>query len=244
MSKIVIIDDEPLAREVVKEYLEAFPGLEVIAECSDGFEAVKAITIHQPDLIFLDIQMPKISGFEMLELLDEPPAVIFATAFDEFAIRAFEANAIDYLLKPFSEDRFRAAVQKFLDQRNEVPDKIPALIEAVQKDAPLLRIVIRDGSKIKIVPLHEVIMLEAADDYVKIHTQDGVYLKKKTMTSFEVNLPDTQFVRVHRSFIINIAQITRIDPMEKENHVALLKAGTRVPVSKSGYQRLKASLDL
>lgn len=244
MNKVIIIDDEPLAREVVKEYLEAFGELQVVAECNDGFEAVKAISAHQPDLIFLDIQMPKISGFEMLELLEEPPAVIFATAFDEFAIKAFEANAVDYLLKPFSEDRFSAAVRKYLDQRGEARSRIPALMESIQKDAPLQRIVIRDGTKIKIVPLHEVIMLEAADDYVKIHTKTGVYLKKKTMASFEQNLPETQFVRVHRSYIVNISEITRIDPMEKENHVALLKSGARVPVSKSGYQKLKSCLDL
>jgi len=244
MNKVVIIDDEPLAREVVKEYLESFPELAVVAECNDGFEAVKAIAAHQPDLIFLDIQMPKISGFEMLELLEEPPAVIFATAFDEFAIKAFEANAVDYLLKPFSEERFAIAVRKYLDQHLDFRAKIPGLMESVQKDSPLQRIVIRDGSKIKIVPLHEVIMLEAADDYVKIHSAGGVYLKKKTMSSFENSLPEVQFVRVHRSYIVNISQITRIDPMEKDNHVALLKAGTRVPVSKSGYQKLKSVLDL
>lgn len=244
MNKIVIIDDEPLARQIVKEYLEKFTEAEIVAECNDGFEAVKAISTHQPDLIFLDIQMPKINGFEMLELLDEPPAVIFTTAFDDYAIRAFEASAIDYLLKPFSQERFTAAMQKYLDQKDDNRSKLSALVETVNKDTPLQRIVIRDGSKIKILPLHEVFMLEAADDYVKIHTAGGVYLKKKTMASFEENLPESQFVRVHRSFIINISQITRIDPMEKENHVALLKAGPRVPVSKAGYQKLKASLDL
>jgi len=151
---------------------------------------------------------------------------------------------VDYLLKPFSEDRFSAAVRKYLDQRGEARSRIPALMESIQKDAPLQRIVIRDGTKIKIVPLHEVIMLEAADDYVKIHTKTGVSLKKKTMAAFEQNLPETQFVRVHRSYIVNISEITRIDPMEKENHVALLKSGARVPVSKSGYQKLKSCLDL
>jgi two-component system LytT family response regulator len=246
MNKVVIIDDEPLAREIVKEYLESFPAIELVGECNDGFEAVKTIVQYQPDLIFLDIQMPKISGFEMLELLDEPPAVIFTTAFDEYAIRAFEANAVDYLLKPFSRERFITAVQKYLDQRNDSRDKIPALVESVhkEKENPLQRIVIRDSSKIRIIPLHEVIMLEAADDYVKIHATDGVFLKKKTMQSFEENLPGTHFVRVHRSYIINIAEITRIDPLEKENHVALLKTGIRVPVSKSGYQKLKQALDI
>jgi two-component system LytT family response regulator len=244
MTKALIIDDEPLARQVVKEYLEAFPEITLMAECNDGFEAIKAITQHQPDLIFLDIQMPKISGFEMLELLDEPPGVIFTTAFDEYAIRAFEANAVDYLLKPFSQDRFCAAVQRYLGQQAEFRQKVPAVVEAAGNQGPLQRIVIRDGSKIKIIPLQDVIMLEAADDYVKIHAGEAVYLKKKTMSSFEKSLPEEQFVRVHRSYMINISQITRIDPLEKENHVALLKAGPRVPVSKSGYQRLKQVLDM
>lgn len=244
MSKVIIIDDEPLAREIVKEYLQAYPDITIAGECNDGFEAVKAITQHQPDLIFLDIQMPKISGFEMLELLEEPPAVIFTTAFDEYAIRAFEANAIDYLLKPFSKDRFNLAVNKFLEQRNETKEKLPALMDSVQQEQQLQRIVIKDGSKIRIVPLHEVVMLEAADDYVKVHAASGVFLKKKTMQSFESALPGNQFIRVHRSYIINITQITRIEPLEKENHVALLKAGPQVPVSKSGYQKLKEILDL
>lgn len=244
MHKVIIIDDEPLAREIVKEYVQKFPDLQLMAECNDGFEAVKAISEYKPDLIFLDVQMPKISGFEMLELLDEPPAVIFTTAFDEYAIKAFEANATDYLLKPFSQERFDLAVNKYLAQKKEDKSMVNALVDAVTKDMQLQRIVIRDGSKIRIVPLHEVIMLEAADDYVKIHTAKGAFLKKRTMQSFEANLPSSQFVRVHRSYIVNIAQITRIDPMEKENHVALLKDGPSVPVSKAGYQKLKQTLDL
>jgi two-component system LytT family response regulator len=244
MHKVIIIDDEPLAREIVKEYVQKFPDLQLMAECNDGFEAVKAISEYKPDLIFLDVQMPKISGFEMLELLDEPPAVIFTTAFDEYAIKAFEANATDYLLKPFSQERFDLAVNKYLAQKKDDKSMMKTLVDSVTKDMQLQRIVIRDGSKIRIVPLHEVIMLEAADDYVKIHTAKGAFLKKRTMQSFEENLPSSQFVRVHRSYIVNIAQITRIDPMEKENHVALLKDGPAVPVSKAGYQKLKQTLDL
>lgn len=244
MHKVIIIDDEPLAREIVKEYVQKFPDLQLMAECKDGFEAVKAISEYKPDLIFLDIQMPKISGFEMLELLDEPPVVIFTTAFDEYAIKAFEANATDYLLKPFSQERFDLAVNKYLAQKKDDKSMVKTLVDYVAKDMQLQRIVIRDGSKIRIVPLHEVIMLEAADDYVKIHTAKGAFLKKKTMQSFEENLPSSQFVRVHRSYIVNIAQITRIDPMEKENHVALLKDGPAVPVSKAGYQKLKQTLDM
>ncbi|MGH2643127.1 MAG: LytR/AlgR family response regulator transcription factor [Chitinophagaceae bacterium] len=244
MHKVIIIDDEPLAREIVKEYIQKIPDLQLMAECNDGFEAVKVISEYKPDLIFLDVQMPKISGFEMLELLDEPPAVIFTTAFDEYAIKAFEANATDYLLKPFSQERFELAVNKYLSQKKEDKSSVKNLMDSVSKDLPLKRIVIRDGSKIRIIPLHEVIMLEAADDYVKIHTAKGAFLKKKTMQSFEENLPESQFVRVHRSYIVNVSLITRIDPMEKENHVALLKDGPQVPVSKAGYQRLKQVLDL
>lgn len=244
MTKTIIIDDEPLARDIVKEYLADFPEFSVVAECGDGFEGIKAIATHQPALIFLDVQMPKISGFEMLELLEETPGVIFTTAFDEYAIQAFESNAIDYLLKPFSKDRFEKAMQKFLQQTEESRRGTISQLQQMPAVSPQQRIVIRDGSKIRIIPLHEVIMLEAADDYVKIHSSEGVFLKKKTMQFFEDSLPAVQFVRVHRSYIVNIAQITRIDPMEKENHVALLKAGPRVPVSKSGYQKLKQALDL
>lgn len=244
MTKTIIIDDEPLARDIVKEYLADFPEFSVVAECGDGFEGIKAIATHQPALIFLDVQMPKISGFEMLELLEETPGVIFTTAFDEYAIQAFESNAIDYLLKPFSKERFEKAMQKFLQQTEESRRGTISQLQQMPAVSPQQRIVIRDGSKIRIIPLHEVIMLEAADDYVKIHSSEGVFLKKKTMQFFEDSLPAVQFVRVHRSYIVNIAQITRIDPMEKENHVALLKAGPRVPVSKSGYQKLKQALDL
>lgn len=244
MINTIIIDDEPLAREIVKEYLESFPDITLVAECNDGFEGVKAISQYQPQLIFLDIQMPKISGFEMLELLDEPPAVVFTTAFDEYAIRAFEANAIDYLLKPFSKERFEQALQKFLFHKNEQQEKLNSFIDSSKNTFQQNRIVIKDGSKIRIIPLHEVIMLEAADDYVKIFTKDGHFLKKKTMQTFESALPAEQFVRIHRSYLVNISQITRIDPMEKDNHIVLLKSGQQVPVSKSGYQKLKRALDL
>lgn len=180
----------------------------------------------------------------MLELLDEPPGVIFTTAFDEYAIRAFEANAIDYLLKPFSKERFDQALQKFLFHKNEQQENLNSFIDSSPSTFQQNRIVIKDGSKIRIIPLREVIMLEAADDYVKIFTKDGHFLKKKTMQAFESALPAEQFVRVHRSYLVNISQITRIDQMEKDSHVVLLKAGQRIPVSKSGYQKLKQALDL
>jgi two-component system LytT family response regulator len=246
MSKIVIIDDEPLARSIVKEYLQKHPELELAAECGDGFEGIKAIQQYQPDLIFLDIQMPKINGFEMLELIEQPPAVIFTTAFDEYAIKAFEAHAIDYLLKPFNQERFTKAVTKWSEQKNTASEnKTEELLEtASQSPAQSQRVVVKNGSKIKIIPAHDIFYLEAADDFVKIHTQEGYFLKNKTMNHFEQTLDKNQFVRSHRSYILNIQQITRIDPYEKDNHVAVLRTGAKVPVSRSGYGKLKAVLGL
>jgi two-component system, LytTR family, response regulator len=246
MSKIIIIDDEPLARSIVKEYLEKYPQLELMAECGDGFEGVKAIQQHQPDLIFLDIQMPKITGFEMLELIEQPPAVIFTTAFDEYAIKAFEAHAIDYLLKPFNQERFDKAVNKWKEESGKSKEnKTEDLLETASlSPAQSQRIVVKNGSKIKIIPVHDIFYLEAADDYVKIHTAEGYFLKNKTMNHFEQALDGQQFVRSHRSYIVNVQQITRIDPYEKDNHVAVLRSGSKVPVSRGGYGKLKAVLGL
>jgi two-component system LytT family response regulator len=244
--KVVIIDDEPLARSIVKEYLQKHPEFELMQECNDGFEGIKAIQQHQPDLIFLDIQMPKINGFEMLELIDQPPAVIFTTAFDEYAIKAFEAHAIDYLLKPFNKERFDKAIKKWMDQRsNSQKEATQDLLEtASQSPSQNQRIVIKDGSKIKIIPVQDVFYLEAADDYVKIHTKEGYFLKNKTMVHFEQTMDPQHFVRSHRSYIVNVQQITRIDPYEKDNHVAILRSGAKVPVSRSGYGKLRTVLGL
>jgi two-component system LytT family response regulator len=245
MSKIIIIDDEPLARSIVKEFLQSHPELEIVRECNDGFEGVKAIQHHEPDLIFLDIQMPKINGFEMLELLDQPPAVIFTTAFDEYAIKAFEAHAIDYLLKPFNKERFDKAIQKWKEQTAGAQKNTTELLEtASYSPAQSQRIVVKTGSKIKIIPVQDVYFLEAADDYVKVHTHEGSFLKNKTMNHFEKTLDAQQFVRSHRSYIVNVQQITRIDPYEKDNHIAILKAGAKVPVSRNGYAKLRTVLGL
>jgi two-component system LytT family response regulator len=234
MIKAIIIDDEPLARSIVKEYLQPYREIEVLAECNDGFEGVKAINQYQPDLIFLDIQMPKINGFEMLELIDQPPAVIFTTAYDEFAIRAFETHAIDYLLKPFNKERFDKALQKWMDQRKSSPtiNHTSELLETVSKSpAQYERIVVKLGGKIKIIPIQDVHYLEAADDYVTIHTAEGSFLKNKTMSYFEQLLSPQQFARTHRSFIINVQQINRIDPYEKDSHLAVLKSGKQIPLA-------------
>jgi len=245
MSKIIIIDDEALARSIVKEFLQKHTQVELVAECGDGFEGVKAIQQYQPDLIFLDIQMPKINGFEMLELIEEPPAVIFTTAFDEYAIKAFEAHAIDYLLKPFNQERFDKAIAKWSEQKNVSTESTQELLEtASHSPSQTNRIVVKNGSKIKIIPVHDIFYLEAADDYVKIHTQEGYFLKNKTMNHFEQVLDGQQFVRSHRSYIVNVQQITRIDPYEKDNHVAVLRTGAKVPVSRGGYGKLKSVLGL
>lgn len=246
MIRTLIIDDEPLAISIVKEYLNDYPEISIIQECYDGFEGVKAIMQHRPDLIFLDIQMPRINGFEMLELIDEPPPVIFTTAFNEYAIRAFEAHALDYLLKPFSKERFDKALRKWLGQRTQ-----PGMPQAGSiQELPLLqpgeqnRVVVRTGNNIRIIPIQDILYFEAWDDYVKIHTAEDTFLKKHTMQHFEKQLNSLQFVRVHRSFIVQVQEITRIEPMGKDTHVALLKNGTRIPLSKNGYVRLKEALGL
>lgn len=245
--KAIIIDDEPLARMIVKEYLQSYPDIIVSSECSDGFEGLKAIQQHQPDLVFLDVQMPKITGFEMLELIDQPPSVIFTTAYEEYAIKAFESHAVDYLLKPFSKERFDKAMQKFLGQKvsAQTLSKTQNLLESVsQSPSQSGRVVVKNMGKIKIIPVEEIHYLEAADDYVKIHTKEGSFLKNKTMNHFEQVLDAHQFVRTHRSYILNVHQITRIDPYEKDNHIVILKSGAQVPVSKTGYAKLKSVLGL
>jgi two-component system LytT family response regulator len=241
MIKVVIIDDEPLAREVVKKYVSQDTELELVGEASDGFEALKVIGQTNPDLLFLDIQMPKITGFEMLELLQEKPAVIFTTAYDEFAIRAFDANALDYLLKPFQESRFQVAVNKYKQNRN-------LALQTIQELPPILneqnRIVVKDGSEIKIIPVQDVDYLEAYDDYVKIYQGTKYTLKKQTMNYFEKSLPNNQFIRIHRSYIVNITQLTKIESYEKNSYIAILRSGARIPISRNSYAGLKAQLGL
>ncbi len=244
MKRVILIDDEPLARNVVKEYLATYKDLEIVSECNDGFEGVKAIAQYQPDLIFLDIQMPKINGFEMLELLDKIPGIIFTTAFDEYAIKAFEVHAIDYLLKPFSKDRFDKAIQKWLSQNANSAEGIQKALEESSQPEERNRVVVKKGQNIVVLPISKVHYIEAFDDYVKVHTADGFYLKKKTMSHFEKVLDSGQFVRVHRSYILNLQELTRIEPMEKDNHIVLLKSGIRIPLSQTGYSKLKSVLGI
>lgn len=244
MIKAILIDDEPLSREILKRYLKKFSEIEILEECNDGFEGVKAIQQYQPDLIFLDIQMPKINGFEMLELIQPAPAVIFITAFDEFALKAFEANAIDYLLKPVAEDRFQKAIQKFLDKSGQTPNTSELLETMAKEPSQSNRIVVKTGSKVKIIPVHEILFLEAEDDFVKIVTAEGSFLKNKTMSFYEQSLDPNLFVRVHRSFIVHIGQITKIEPYQKETHMAILRNGQQIPISKTGYPKLKSILGI
>lgn len=247
MIKAVLVDDEPLARSMVAEYLENFPQVEVVSECNDGFEGAKAIMQYQPDLVFLDIQMPKINGFEMLEIIDNQPAVIFTTAFDEYAIQAFEQHAVDYLLKPITRARFDRAMAKFLDTQHLEAGKKNTrnLLDKIhQTDGKLERVVVKTGAKIKIIPVSSIIYLEADDDYVKIHTDEGLFMKNKTMASFEEQLDPAEFIRVHRSFIVKIDQIARLEPYEKDSYMAILADGRQVSVSKSGYSRLKQTLGM
>lgn len=242
--KAIIIDDEPLAQSLLMEYLQPHKNIEVVQQCSDGFEGIKAIQQHAPDVVFLDIQMPKINGFEMLELIENPPRIIFTTAFEEYAIKAFETHAVDYLLKPFSQQRFDKAIQKLLHNTLNNTQTEAMLETASQSPVQSNRIVVKDGGKIKIIPTASIHYLEAADDYVKIYTDNGAYLKKKTMQFFEQSLQHQQFLRIHRSYIINTQLITRIDPYEKDGHLVLLTTGAKLPVSKAGYLKLKETLGI
>lgn len=242
MIKTIIIDDEPLAAGIIREFLAEFPQFEVLEVCQDGFQGLKAIQHHQPDLIFLDVQMPKITGFEMLELIDSPPAVIFTTAFDQYAVKAFDAMAIDYLLKPFSQERFSKAIEKYLAQANEPQiEEREGLNQLAEKSN---RLVVRVKNEIKIIPIHEVTFFEAEDDYISIHTSGGKYLKKMTMKSLEDAMDPGKFARVHRSFIVNLNQITQIEPFERDCYILKMRDGTQVPVSKTGYSRLRQVLGL
>lgn len=245
MIRTILIDDESLARDVVKYYLSSFPDIEVVAECSDGFEGIKAITQHQPDFIFLDIQMPKINGFEMLELVEKHPAVIFTTAFDEYAIKAFEVNAVDYLLKPIEKSRFDQAIHKLPLRLNNATASTQDLLDsAALNPAQNNRVVVKKNGIIKIIAVTDIHYLEADDDYVKLSTTEGIFHKNKTMSFFEKTLEPSQFIRIHRSYIINLAQVTKIELKEKDSYVVLLKSDIWLPVSKTGYIKLKAALGM
>ncbi|TFH25100.1 MAG: response regulator [Bacteroidia bacterium] len=248
--RIMIVEDERPARDLLRTYLEEFSELEIVGEYDNGFDGLKAINELLPDAIFLDVQMPKLTGFEMLEVMEHHPEVIFTTAYDQFAIRAFERNAVDYLLKPFSRDRFRGAISKLKSRLESQPDEgvEESSIEKirqhlVQSDEKLHRVVIKKSGKIHVISTRDINYLEAQDDYVMIYTNEGRFLKQQTMKYFEEHLDTQQFVRVHRSYIANITCIERIEPYEKSNFILILKDGNKVPVSRSGMQVLRENLD-
>lgn len=245
-TKAIIIDDENLARELIKTYLGKFDQIEVLKECEDGFQGLKAIQELQPDLIFLDIQMPKITGFEMLELLEQPPVVIFSTAFDQYAIKAFEMNATDYLLKPYSEGRFQEAVNKALTKignQEHMRQEARQVTEAVRtQEEQIDRIVVKTGNKIQILPIESIHHFEAQDDYVAIHAEAGKFLKLMRMKHLESGLPNNEFIRIHRSHMVNVKMIEKLELYEKDSYLLTLKNGTQLPVSRSGHSKLKEVL--
>ena len=250
MIRAIIIDDEYLARELLKDYINEKGGIEILAECSDGFAGLKAIQELKPQLLFLDIQMPKLNGFELVELLDSKPEIIFCTAYDQFAIKAFELNAIDYLLKPFSFERFNDAVDKALNRieianiKGFVGSSVEKLKEHLDENEGLInRIVAKTRNTIVVLPAHQINYIEAQDDYVMIYVNGAHYLKQKTLSYYENHLDPKDFLRVHRSYIIRLDQLVRIEPYEKSGYIIILKSGDRIPVSRSGYSRLKAILN-
>lgn len=248
MDKIrtLIIEDEAPARDIIKFYLKELDYIDIIAECSDGFSGLKAISSEKPDLVFLDIQMPRLTGIEMVEVLTEKPQIIFTTAYDQFALKAFELNAVDYLLKPFPKRRFLEAVKKAVDKIKSGEQREPAsqlLVKRPESSPPVSRIVVRKGNAINLIPVDQIRFVEAQDDYVMIHHTGGKAMKQQTMQFYEENLPRTDFVRIHRSYIVRVAEISRIEPYGKDNHVAILQSGNKLPVSRAGYKHLKDELN-
>jgi two-component system LytT family response regulator len=244
--RIVIIDDETPARELVKHYLNEVDSVEVVAECADGFSGLKSISLLKPDLVFLDIQMPRLTGIELVEVLTEKPEIIFTTAYDQFAIRAFELNAVDYLMKPFQKRRFLDAVNKAIDKiRSGAGNKEPAsqlLVKKADTPSPVNRIVVRKGNSLNLIPVENIRYVEAQDDYVMIYHSSGKALKQQTMKFYEENLPKDDFVRIHRSYIVKVEEIKRIEPYGKDNHIAILHSDDKLPVSRAGYKHLKEEL--
>ena len=240
---VLIVDDEDLARLVLRELIETHPELAVVAECANGFAAVKAVTEHKPGLIFLDVQMPKLSGFDVLELIGAETPVIFVTAYDQYAMRAFEVHAVDYLLKPIGRERFEAALERAKSRLGEKMPPAPALAAAARPAKQFLeRIVVRNGTRVTIIPVGKLDYAEAQDDYVALASEGKKHLKQQTIASLEACLDPDRFVRVHRSYIVNFERVARIEPYGKDSRLAILADGTRLPVSKTGFARLKILL--
>ena len=245
MIRTIIIEDEKLARDLIKDHIKDHPDFEITGEYEDGFSGLKAINEMKPDLIFLDIQMPKLTGFEMLEVLEHHPAIIFTTAYDQYALKAFEHNAVDYLLKPYSKDRFDEALGKARERvTSGDKESIERLVEhQEEQEEEIHRVVVKSRSKIHVIPVDDIIYLEAQDDYVMIYSHQAKYLKQRTMKFFEAHLPAEEFVRIHRSYIVRITEISQMQLYEKESYIVILKNGVKLPVSKSGLPKLKKELD-
>ena len=239
--KAVIVDDESLARQVIRKYIESRDDIEIAGECSDGFECLKFLSSSSVDILFLDIQMPKITGFELLEVLNTKPHIIFTTAFDQYAIKAFEMNAVDYLLKPFSKQRFNEAVDKCL-QRINSGEKSEKQLTDISLPGAIDRVVVRSGNKVNVIGIESIIYIESSENYVNIHTQTGNFLKEKTMKYFSENLPENNFIRLHRSYIVNLSMISTIEPYTKDSYVATLKNGEKIKVSQEGYKLFRERL--
>ncbi len=244
--KAIIVEDEEPARSLLKKFLEPFGDVELIGEFSDGFTGLKAINDLKPDLVFLDIQMPKLTGFEILELAEHRPIIIFTTAYDQYAIKAFEANAADYLLKPFTRERFAEALKKATRRfKNNENADVKSVLQAIDEKPEIIsRIAVRSASKIHLVPAEEIIFIESDGDYVKIHTKESSFLKEKTMKYFEEHLDPGLFIRIHRSYLVNAGFIQRLEYYDKENHIAILKNNERLKVSDNGYKLLRKALNL
>jgi two-component system LytT family response regulator len=244
--RVIIVDDEPLARAVVREYLGGHQDVEIVAECGNGFDAVKAVSELSPDLMFLDVQMPKLDGFEVLELLGRSVPVIFTTAYDKYALQAFEVHAVDYLLKPFSDERFAEALSR-ARARLAGPEEDRTDVEGLVTDArsrqkPVERILIRDGAQVHVIPVDRLDYVEAQDDYVSFVADGKSYLKDQTMAAVDASLDPSRFVRIHRSYLLNIERIARVELYAKDSRVAILHDGRRLPVSRAGYARLSKLL--
>lgn len=238
--RVMIVDDEDLARGLVREFLAAHADIEIVAECANGFDAVKAITELNPDLVFLDIQMPKLNGFEVVELAGRKARYIFVTAYDQYALKAFEVHAVDYLLKPYSQKRFDEALAHARISIGSASAGVEAVVsEALARNKPLGRVLIRDGAKVHVIGVEKIDFIEAQDDYVQIHSENKGYLKNQRLAELESQLDPGAFVRIHRSYILNIGCISRIE-QGKDSHSAILKDGTRLPISRSGLQKLKS----
>jgi two-component system LytT family response regulator len=243
--RVAIVDDEEPARAILREYLQKEPGVEIVAECSNGFEAVRAVANLKPDVMLLDVQMPKLNGFEVLELIERDVAVVFVTAYDQYALKAFDVHAVDYLLKPFIPERLTQALERVrarLTRRGHPPAAEPLSGRLRTPRGPVTRVLIRDGANVHIVPLSKIDYAEAQDDYVSIHAERRAYLKEQTMAQLEATLDPAHFVRIHRSYLLNIDRLAKVEVTDKDSRVAILRDGTRLPISRSGYARLSALL--